>query len=112
MPLPVLNTSDPDDLMHLVLLLLSLALMVISANGFTRRRNGRYFFLMLAFVFFFLDQAVTFYQEIDLNGMLIAIPYLSVHLVHFLELMMSISFLAALLGPSTLGRRGVQKSEL
>ena len=112
MSLPLLNTSDPDDVMHLVLLLLSFALIVISANGFRRRKNSRYLFLMLAFVFFFLDQAVTFYQEIDLNGMLIAIPYLSVHLVHFLELMMSISFLAALLGPTTLGRREVQRSEL
>jgi hypothetical protein len=98
--------------MHLVLLILSLALLVISANGFRRRRNGRYFFLMLAFVFFFLDQAVTFYQEIDLGGMLIAIPYLSLHLVHFLEFMMSISFLAALLGPSTVGRKGMAKNEL
>ena len=108
MSLPVLNTSDADDVMHLVLLLFSFVLMVVSAGGFRRRRNGRYFFLMLAFVLFFLDQAVTFYQEIDLDGMLIAIPYLSLHLVHFIELMMCISFLTALLGPPSLFRREAQ----
>jgi len=98
--------------MHFVLLLLSFALMVISTNGYWRRRNGRYFFLMLAFVFFFLDQAVTFYQEIDLGGMLIAIPYISLHLVHFLELLMSVSFLAALLGPYSPAPREVSRDEL
>jgi len=107
---PTLITSSQDDIMHFVLLVLSVALMGISANGFRRRTNSRYLFLMLAFIFFFLGQAVTFYQEICLNGLLISTPFLSLHLVHLLELLMSVSFLTALLKPFSLGRRGMQES--
>jgi hypothetical protein len=96
--------------MHFILLVLSVVLMVISANGFKRRPNSRYLFLMLAFIFFFLDQAVTFYQEIYLNGLLISTPFLSLHLVHLLEFLMSISFLTALLRPFSLGRREIPES--
>ena len=85
--------------MHFVLLVLSIMLMVISANGYRRRPSSRYFFLLLAFVFFCLDQAVTFYQEVYLNGLLISIPYVGLHLIHLLELLMSLSFLTALLRP-------------
>jgi hypothetical protein len=85
--------------MHFILLVFSVVLMVISANGYRRRPTSRYFFLMLAFVFFCLDQTVTFYQEIYLNGLLIAIPYVGLHLIHMLELLMSVSFLTALLRP-------------
>jgi hypothetical protein len=98
--------------LHFVLLLLSIVIVAISANGFRRRRNFRYFFLMLAFVFFAADQAVTFYQEIYLNGLLISTPFLSLHLVHFLELLMSVSILTALLLPSSIDRRDLTKSEL
>jgi len=108
--LPTLITSSQDNIMHFVLLLLSVVLMAISANGFRRRPNSRYFFLMLAFTFFCLDQAVTFYQEIYLNGLLISVPVLSLHLVHLLELLMSVSFLTALLRPFSLGRRDVPES--
>jgi hypothetical protein len=103
--LPTLITSNQDDIMHFVLFMLSVVLMAISANGFRRRPNSRYFFLMLAFIFFFPDQAVTFYQEIYLNGLLISVPLLSLHLVHLLELLVSVSFLTALLRPFSLGRR-------
>jgi hypothetical protein len=109
--LPTLTTSDPDDVMHFVLLFLSIVIVVISANGFRRRRNSRYFFLMLAFVFFAADQGVTFYQEIYLNGLLISIPFLSLHLVHFLEFLMSVSILTALLLPILDGPEGPAKSE-
>jgi len=108
--LPTLITSNQDDIMHFVLLMLSVVLMAISANGFRSRPNSRYFFLMLAFVFFFLDQAVTFYQEIYLNGLLISVPILSLHVVHLLELLMSVSFLTALLRPFSLGRRDLPES--
>jgi hypothetical protein len=108
--LPTLITSNQDDIMHFVLLVFSFVLMVISANGFRRRPNSRYLFLMLAFVFFFLDQAVTFYQEIYLNGLLISVPILSLHVVHLFELLMSVSFLTALLRPFSLGRRDVPES--
>lgn len=106
MSLPTLITSNQDDVMHFILLVMSVVLMVISANAFRRRPVRRYFFLMLAFVFFFLDQAVTFYQEIYLNGLLISVPYVGLHLIHLLELLMSISFLTALLRP-VFGQEGL-----
>ena len=94
--------------MHFALLVLSIVLMIISANGYRRRPSSRYFFLMLAFVFFCLDQVVTFYQEIYLNGLLISIPYVDLHLIHLFELLMSLSFLTALLRPVT-GPEGLAK---
>jgi len=106
--LPTLITSNQDDIMHLVLLVLSTVLMLISANGYRRRPSSRYFFLMLAFVFFFLDQAVTFYQEIYLDGLLISVPYLGLHLIHLFELLMSLSFLTALLRP-IIGQEGLAR---
>ena len=86
--------------MHLILAVLSVVLMVIGASAYGKRRNGRYFLLMLAFIFLCLDQVITLYQEVYYGGLLIAIPYVNLHLVHFLELLMILSFLAALLKPA------------
>ena len=95
--IPLVN----DDAMHVVLVTLSAILVAISVNGYNRRRDRRYFFLMLAFIFFFLDQAVTLYQQLYLNDVLIVIPYVELHLVHTFELVMSICFIVALLLPTT-----------
>ena len=54
---------------------------------------------MLAFLFFCLDQIVTLYQELYFYGLLIVIPYIGLHLVHVLELIMLLSFIAALVLP-------------
>ena len=98
-----LVTSDGDDAMHLLLAGLSVVLMLVSMNAYRKRPEGRYLLLMFAFVFLCLDQVVTAYQELYLGGELIALPFLDLHLIHFLELLMILSFLAALLRPSTRG---------
>jgi len=98
-----LITSDSDDAMHLLLAGLSLALMLVSVNAYRKRPERRYFLLMLAFIFLCLDQVVTAYQEFFLGGELIALPFLDLHLIHFLELLMILSFLAALVMPSKRG---------
>jgi hypothetical protein len=100
--LPVIATSIDDDAMHLILLSLSVGLVFVSANAYRRVRVGRYQLLMLAFMFFFLDQAVTTYQELYLAGAEIAIPIINLHLVHLFELLMGVSFIGALLRPSSL----------
>jgi hypothetical protein len=85
------------DLLHLSLAILSVVVLVISVGAFIRRRESRYFFLMVAFLFFCADQLVTLYQELYFYGLLIVIPILGLHLVHVLELMMLLSLIAALL---------------
>src|SRR5580658_3397848 len=92
-------TSTGNDLLHFLLAALSVVVMAISAGAYIRRRDGRYFFLMLAFIFLCLDQVITLYQELYFYGLLIVIPYLGLHLVHFLELLMLVSFIAALVMP-------------
>jgi len=86
-----------NDILHWLLAVLSVVVLVISAGAYLRRRDPRYFFLMIAFAFFFLDQSVTLVQELYFYGLLIIIPYLGLHLVHVLELAMLASLIAALL---------------
>jgi hypothetical protein len=85
------------DVLHIFLAVLSVAVLVISVGAFVRRRETRYLFLMVAFLFFCLDQLITLYQEVYFYGLLIVIPYLGLHLVHVLELAMLLSLIAALL---------------
>jgi hypothetical protein len=85
------------DVLHFSLAILSVVVFGISVAAFVRRRESRYFFLMIAFLFFSLDQIVTLYQEIYFYGLLIVIPYIGLHLVHVLELVMLLSLIAALL---------------
>lgn len=85
------------DVLHFTLAILSVAVLGISIAAYVRRRETRYFFLMIAFLFFCLDQVVTLYQELYFYGFLIVIPYIGLHLVHVLELVMLLSLIAALL---------------
>lgn len=84
------------DILHFTLAILSIVVLGISVAAYWRRRETRYFFLMIAFLFFCLDQVITLYQEIYFYGLLIVIPYVGLHLVHVLELLMLISLIAAL----------------
>jgi protein-S-isoprenylcysteine O-methyltransferase Ste14 len=102
--LPFLSALTDDDIMHIVLVALSLALMGISANGFRKRRNVRYFLLMLAFVFFSLGQAVALWQQLYLGDALLSVPVVGLHVTHLLELLMSLSLIGALLQPSRFSR--------
>jgi hypothetical protein len=92
-------TSGGNDILHFLLAGLSIVVMVVATGAYVRRRDRRYFFLMLAFIFLCLDQVITLYQELYFYGLLIVIPYLGLHLVHFLELLMLVSFIAALVMP-------------
>ncbi len=85
------------DILHFSLAILSVVVLAISIAAYVRRRETRYFFLMIAFLFFCLDQVVTLYQELYFYGLLIVIPYIGLHLVHVLELVMLLSLIAALL---------------
>ena len=86
--------------MHVLLAALSVILMVISVIAYRKRPERRYLLLMLAFVFLSSDQIITLYQEVSLGGQLIMVPILELHLVHLLELLMIVSFIAALILPS------------
>jgi hypothetical protein len=98
-----LVTSDSDDVMHLLLAGLSVVLMLVSVNAYRKKPESRYLLLMFAFVFLCLDQIVTAYQEFYLGGNLIELPFLNLHLIHLIELLMILSFLAALVKPLTRG---------
>jgi hypothetical protein len=102
--LPFVSALTDDDIMHVALVGLSLALMGMSMNGFRRRRNSRYFFLMLAFIFFSLDQVVTLWQQLYLGDILLSLPVFGLHVTHLFELLMGLSFFAALLLPPGLPR--------
>jgi hypothetical protein len=93
-------TSDPNDVMHMLLVIFSVGLFAVSVGAFVRRRGQRYMFLTLAFGLLCADQIVTFYQQLYTGGFLILIPYLDLHLVHFLELLMMVSFAVALIAPA------------
>ena len=93
-------TSDPNDILHISLVVFSVVLFSVSIGAFYRRRGERYLFLMLAFGLLVADQAVTLYQELYTGGFFILIPYLDLHLVHLFELLMMVSFAIALMVPA------------
>jgi hypothetical protein len=93
-------TSDANDVLHFLLAFFSVGLFVVSIGAFVRRRGSRYLFLMLAFGLLCIDQLVTLWQELYYGGFLILIPYVDLHLVHFLELLMMVSFAIALVIPA------------
>ncbi len=95
-----LTSSEPNDLLHMLLALFSVGLFGVSVAAFVRRRGQRYLFLMLAFGLLCMDEVVTLYQQLYYGGLLILIPYVDLHLVHFLELLMMVSFAIALIIPS------------
>lgn len=88
-----------NDVLHTSLAVLSVVVLAISVAAYVKRRDSRYLFLMIAFVFFALDQLITLYQEVYYYGLLIVIPGIGLHLVHVLELFMLLSLIAALVLP-------------
>lgn len=84
----------------MLLAIFSVGLFAVSIAAFVRRRGSRYLFLMLAFGLLCMDQVITLYQELYYGGLLILIPYVDLHLVHFLELLMMVSFAIALIIPA------------
>lgn len=89
-----------DDVMHFVLSGIALLLFVISVTVLRKIRTWRYSLLALAFAFFALDQLVQLLQQLYYGSAELMIPVLDLHVTHFFELLMSVSFVAALLYPA------------
>lgn len=95
--------------MHFVLSVLTLLLLLVSVNAYSKVRTRRYLLLMLAFAFFAVDQLVQLWQQLYYGDAELMFPVINLHVSHFLELLMSISFIAALLTPAGLRRGSIPK---
>jgi hypothetical protein len=85
-----------DDLLHVLILAMSFIILDISLFAYLRRSSGRYFFLLLAFLFLALSQSITFAESFFFSDQLIVIPYVGLHLTHLLDFAMLLSFGLAL----------------
>ncbi len=74
-----------DDLIHLLIVIMSFSLVGISFYGYLRQRNSRYFLLFLAFVFIMLSQTTTAIETFFMSDQLIIIPYMDVHVTHLFD---------------------------
>jgi len=101
--LPV--ASYYDGVVQVALTGISAVLMVISINAYRRRREGRYLLLMLAFGFLWVGSASTTVLEFFVGAAPATIQLMELYLIPSLELLMGISFLAALLWSSKARRR-------
>ncbi len=89
---------DPsDEIMHILIVILSFTLVLIASLAYLRRRNRRYLFLTLAFVFLFASQFVTMLEVAVYSNYLMIIPSIGLHLSHLFDLLMLLSFAAALM---------------
>lgn len=100
-PLPPISSSVlylviDDGLVHIALVSLSIVLLVISLLAYSRRQNTRFLFLTLGFFFLFLSQVVSLCEVFLLSDYLVIIPVLGIHLSHFLDLLMLLSFVTAI----------------
>lgn len=90
---------------QLALTLVSAILMAISVNAYRKRREGRYLLLMLAFVLLCVGSAGTTILELYVGAGPATVQLVELYLIPSLELLMAVSFLAALLWSSTTRRR-------
>ena len=74
--------------------------MLTSFLAYLERRNRRYLFLFLAFVFLASSELVGLVEVLFYSSQLILIPFTAIHLSHFLEFLMLSSFSLALLSKS------------
>jgi hypothetical protein len=84
-----------EDLIHTILVGSSLALLIIAARVYARKRDSRYLFLLLAFVFLGLSQIVTLLETLFLSSPMF-LPFLELHVSHLLDFLMLLSFTLAL----------------
>ena len=89
--------SLTDGLVHILLVAFSLLVLAISLLAYVSRRDTRYMFLSLAFVFLSLSQIVELVETVFLSSQLVFIPLTGIHLSHFLDFLMLSSFSLALL---------------
>ncbi|MHB8565476.1 MAG: hypothetical protein ACYC7D_04680 [Nitrososphaerales archaeon] len=96
----VLLVSTPDlsdEIMHVLIVALSFTLVVIASLAYLRKRNRRYLFLSLAFIFLLLSQIVTMLEVVVYSNYLLIIPAIGLHLSHLFDLLMLLSFTLALI---------------
>jgi hypothetical protein len=78
--------------MHIILVTLSIAILAISLLAYMSKRNSRYLFLSMAFIFLTLGQLVDLVETLFMSSQLIVLPILQIHLSHFFEFLMLSSF--------------------
>lgn len=88
---------DPDVLMHLVTIGLSVAVFVISVRAMQKRPSRRYVMLSIAFFFLLLSQLDQFIEALFYSGNQIMIPVVGLHVSHLFDFLMLVSFVLALL---------------
>jgi uncharacterized membrane protein len=88
--------ASPDDLMHVLIVLLSVLVLGIALLAYVKRRNTRYFLLTVAFFFLMMSQVVTFFEIFYPSDGLFMIPYLGLHVSHLFDFLMLFTFGLAL----------------
>jgi hypothetical protein len=88
----ILPYDFTDDLVHVLIVVMSFIVLGISLFAYLRRRTSRYFFLLLAFAFLALSQTVTAYETFFLGDQLILIPYSGLHITHLFDFATLLSF--------------------
>jgi hypothetical protein len=94
-----------EDAVQVALTAISSALMVVSINAYRRRREGRYFLLMLAFVLLCVWSASTTILALFVEAGPATFQLMELYLNPSVELLMAVSFLVALLWSSKTQRR-------
>ncbi|MDA4128116.1 MAG: hypothetical protein OK422_01420 [Thaumarchaeota archaeon] len=84
-----------EELIHPLLVMLSLIVLAISGVAYYRRKSPRYLLLFFAFVFLFASQVVTYAQELYVGS--IDLQILGLHPAHVFDLGALFSFAGALL---------------
>lgn len=92
------------DIVQVALVFVSAVLAVVSISAYRRRPEGRYLLLMLAFSLLCLASAGTAVMELFAGLGPVGVRFVAIYLVPSLELVMVVSFLAAVLW-SAKGRR-------
>jgi hypothetical protein len=85
-----------EDMVHVLLVGLSSAILLVSIAAQLRKRNSRYLFMTLAFGFLTLSQSVELVETLFMSNQLVVVPVAGVHLSHFLDFLMLSSFGLAL----------------
>jgi hypothetical protein len=98
------------DIVQVALVAISAILTVVSVSAYRRRSEGRYFLLMLAFVFLCIASVSTALLELFVGAGPVTIQLVELYLVPSLELLMVVSFLVAVLWSSKVRRRVVLAS--
>jgi hypothetical protein len=88
---------SPDNLMHVLVVALSLTVLGIALLAYERKRNMRFLLLSLAFFFIAIGEIVTFFETFFLSGALIMIPIVNIHLAHIFDFFTLVTFGLALM---------------